>query len=98
MSNQRSGKWKPAAMSDGNNDMKLRNFFRTAAKVVEEDTDAQFFFEQIVEHINGGGNLLTDDPVAIRRILGAQSPLGALPFEYACAPKNAATKPAIATK
>ena len=44
MSNQRSGKWKPAAMSDGNNDMKLRNFFRAAAKVVEEDTDAQFFF------------------------------------------------------
>ena len=32
MSNQRSGKWKPAAMADGNTDMKLRNFFRTAAK------------------------------------------------------------------
>lgn len=71
MSNQRAGKWKPAAMSDGNMDMKLRNFFRTAAKVVEEDTDAQFYFEQIVEHINNGGNITTDDPVAVRRILGA---------------------------
>lgn len=58
-------------MSDGNMDMKLRNFFRTAAKVVEEDTDAQFYFEQIVEHINNGGNITTDDPVAVRRILGA---------------------------
>lgn len=71
MSNQRAGKWKRAAMSDGNMDMKLRNFFRTAAKVVEEDTDAQFYFEQIVEHINNGGNITTDDPVAVRRILGA---------------------------
>ena len=71
MSNQRSGKWKPAAMSDGLNDMKLRNFFRTCAKVVDEDTDAQFFFEQIVEHINKGGSIMTDDPVAVRRILGA---------------------------
>ena len=69
MSNQRSGKWKPAAMPDGNTDMKLRNFFRTAASVVDEDSDAQFYFEQIVEHINNGGNLYSDDPIAIRRIL-----------------------------
>ena len=50
--------------------MKLRNFFRTAASVVDEDSDAQFYFEQIVEHINNGGNLYSDDPIAIRRILG----------------------------
>ena len=50
--------------------MKLRNFFRKAATIVEADTDAQFYFEQIVDHINQGGNIMTDDPVAIRRILG----------------------------
>jgi|TARA_R100000081_G_C4817471_1_gene176402 hypothetical protein len=71
MSNQRSGKWKPAAMSDGMSEMKLRNFFRTCAKVVEEESDAQFYFEQLVEHINNGGSISTDDPVAVRRILGA---------------------------
>lgn len=71
MSNQRSGKWKPAALNDGMNDMKLRNFFRTCARVVEEESDAQFYFEQIVDHINNGGNISTDDPVAVRRILGA---------------------------
>ena len=70
MSNQRNGKWKPAAMSDGNTDMKLRNFFRTCSKVVGEDTDAQFYFEQIMEHINNGGSVMTDDPIAVRRILG----------------------------
>jgi len=71
MSNQRSGKWKPAAMRDGLNDMKLRAFFRTAANVVGEDTDAGFYFEQLVDHITQGGSLTTDDPVAVRRILGA---------------------------
>ena len=70
MSNQRSGKWKPAAMSDGMNEMKLRNFIRACAGVVEDNSDAQFYFEQLVEHINNGGNISTDDPVAIRRILG----------------------------
>ena len=56
--------------SDGLGEMKLRNFFRTCASVVEEDTDAQFYFEQIVDHINNGGNIGSDDPVAVRRILG----------------------------
>ena len=71
MSNQRSGKWKPAAMSDGLNDMKLRNFFRTAANVLENEPDAAFYFEQIMEHITKGGSIMTEDPVAVRRILGA---------------------------
>lgn len=70
MSNQRVGKTYRAAANDGLQDMKLRNFFRAAAKVVEDNSDAQFYFEQIVEHINGGGNIMTDDPVTIRRILG----------------------------
>ena len=70
MSNQRRGNTHKAAASDGMGEMKLRNFFRAAAKVVGEDTEAQFYFEQIVDHINQGGNIMTDDPVAIRRILG----------------------------
>ena len=71
MSNQRTGKWKPAAMrDDGLNDMKLRAFFRVAASIVEPDSEAQFYFEQLVEHISDGGKLTTDDPVAVRRILG----------------------------
>lgn len=71
MSNQRAGKTHKAAASDGLNDMKLRNFFRMAAGAVEDNSDAQFYFEQIVEHINGGGSILTDDPAKVRRILGA---------------------------
>ena len=71
MSNQRAGKTHRAAASDGLAEMKLRNFFRTCARVVEEESDAQFYFEQIVDHINNGGNISTDDPVAVRRILGA---------------------------
>lgn len=70
MTNQRRGNWKPAAMPSGGTEMKLRNFFRTCAQVVGENTDAQFYFEQIVDHINEGGNVMTDDPVAVRRILG----------------------------
>ena len=50
--------------------MKLRNFFRTAASLLDEDADARFYFEQIVEHMNDGGSIMTDDPVAVRRILG----------------------------
>lgn len=70
MSNQRTGKWKPAALDNGATDMKLRNFFRCCASVVEPDSDAQFYFEQIVEHINNGGSVMIDDPVTVRRILG----------------------------
>ena len=70
MSNQRTGKTHRAAANDGLQDMKLRNFFRSAAKVVGDDTDAQFYFEQLVDHINNSGNIMTDDPTAIRRILG----------------------------
>jgi hypothetical protein len=71
MSNQRAGKFKPAAMRDGGlNDMKLRAFFRTAADLVEDNSDAQFYFEQFVDHISNGGSLSSDDPVVVRRILG----------------------------
>ena len=70
MSNQRTGKTHRAAANDNMQDMKLRNFFRTAAQVVGDDTDAQFYFEQIVDHMNSGGNVMSDDPVTVRRILG----------------------------
>ena len=71
MSNQRAGKFKPAAMRDGGlNNMKLRAFFRTAADLVEDNSDAEFYFEQFVDHISNGGSLSSDDPVVVRRILG----------------------------
>lgn len=70
MSNQRAGKTHRAAANDSMQDMKLRNFFRTAAQLVEPESDAQFYFEQLVEHINAGGNIMSDDPSTIRRILG----------------------------
>tara|TARA_B110000908_G_C9960742_1_gene316745 strand:- start:90 stop:305 length:216 start_codon:yes stop_codon:yes gene_type:complete len=70
MSNQRMGKTHKAAANDGTGEMKLRIFFRKAAELMEPESDAQFYFEQIVEHINNGGNLNTDDSKAIGRILG----------------------------
>ena len=70
MSNQRAGKTHRASAGDSMNDMKLRNFFRAAASLVEDDTDAQFYFEQIVDHINNGGNIMSDDPTTVGRILG----------------------------
>ena len=69
MSNQRRGKTYRAAASDGLQDMKLRNFFRTAAAVCDDESEAQFYFEQLVEHISQGGSIMTDDPIAVRRIL-----------------------------
>jgi hypothetical protein len=37
---------------------------------LEDEPDSQFYFEQIVDHINQGGSIMTDDLVAVRRILG----------------------------
>lgn len=70
MSNQRAGKTHRAAANDGMADMRLRNFFRTCAKVCDDGSDAEFIFEQIVDHINRGGSINTDDPVVVRRIFG----------------------------
>ena len=72
MSNQRGGKWKPAALDNGTTDMRLRNFFKTCVRALEDEPDSQFYFEQIVDHINQGGSIMTDDLVAVRRILGVQ--------------------------
>lgn len=72
MSNQRAGKTHRAAASDSLTDMKLRNFFRTVASLMEDESDAQFYFEQIVDHINNGGSILTDDRSTVGKILGVQ--------------------------
>jgi hypothetical protein len=70
MSNQRAGKTHKAAANDGLQDMKIRNFFKTCVRVLEDEPDSQFYFEQVVDHINQGGSIMTDDLVAVRRILG----------------------------
>lgn len=70
MSNQRAGKTYRAAATDSLTDMKLRNFFRTAAELMDDESDAQFYFEQIVDHINSGGTIMTDDRNSVAKILG----------------------------
>ena len=52
MSNQRPGKFKPAAMRDGDNHgLALKTFFRKAKELLEEkgEEDAAFYFEQCEE-------------------------------------------------
>lgn len=69
--NQRSGKTHRAALGDGTQEMKLRNFFRDAQHILEEagEHDAAFYFEQMVDHINEGGSLPTTRK-EVSRILG----------------------------
>ena len=58
MSNQRSGKWKPATLRDGDG-MRTVTFFKYAKNVLEEygHEDAAFYFEQVEEHLRGGKGL-----------------------------------------
>jgi hypothetical protein len=69
--NQRAGKTHQAAASDGLGEMKLRNFFRTCADLLKEnnDEDAAYYFEQIVEEINQGKPLPAERK-EISRLLG----------------------------
>lgn len=62
MSNQRAGKTYRAAANDGLGEMKLRNFFRDCAEILNEagESDAAFYFEQVVDHINNGRSLPSD--------------------------------------
>jgi hypothetical protein len=71
MSNQRKGNWKPAAMDNGMQAMKLRNFFRDCKELLEEDgnEDAAFYFEQIMEVLNEGKSLPADRR-DVSRLLG----------------------------
>jgi hypothetical protein len=59
MSNQRAGKTHRAALGDGMQDMKIRNFFRDAADILNTsgEEDAAFFFEQVTDYINSGKSL-----------------------------------------
>lgn len=59
MSNQRAGKTHRAALSDGTQDMKIRNFFRDAAEILTQagEEDAAFYFEQVIDYINSGKSL-----------------------------------------
>lgn len=68
MSNQRAGKSHRAALGDGMQDMKLRNFFRTCAELTEHE-DASYYFGQIVEHIESGKSLPSEKS-EISRMLG----------------------------
>jgi hypothetical protein len=71
MSNQRPGKFKPAAMSSGIKDLNTRNFFRTAREVLEEygHEDAAFYFAQVEEVLNEG-KTLPSSKSEIARVLG----------------------------
>ena len=69
--NQRSGKTHRAALGDGSQEMKLRNFFREASQILENagEGEAAFYFEQVVDHLNSGGSLPTSSK-EVSRILG----------------------------
>lgn len=71
MSNQRKGKWKSASLDSGLSQMNLRNFFRDCKELLEEsgEPDAAFYFEQIMEEINGGRELPRDKKM-VSRVLG----------------------------
>lgn len=69
--NQRAGKTHRAAASDGMADMKLRNFFRDAAGILERSghVDCSFFFEQCADHITSGKSLPSESR-EIERVFG----------------------------
>ncbi len=71
MSNQRTGKWKSAALDSGLSQMKLRNFFRDCKELLEEngEEDAAFYFEQVMDEINEG-RTLPGDKRNVSKVLG----------------------------
>lgn len=71
MSNQRGGKTYRAAANDGMQEMILRNFFRSCKEILEDndEADAAFYFEQVMDRINSGKSLPTDRR-EIERLLG----------------------------
>jgi hypothetical protein len=71
MSNQRAGKFKPAAMRDGDtNGLALRSFFRRAKELLEEkgDEDAAFYFEQCEEWISNARGPMNENSAG--KVLG----------------------------
>jgi hypothetical protein len=71
MSNQRAGKFKPAAMRDNDtNGLALRSFFRRAKELLEEkgDDDAAFYFEQCEEWISNARGPMNENSAG--KVLG----------------------------
>jgi len=67
---QRSARYQSKAASSGTSDMQLLDFFRACQQSLEDhDTDAAFYFEQIVDHMRTGKPLPTKK-VEISRMLG----------------------------
>jgi hypothetical protein len=71
MSNQRPGKFHKTAASSNISDASdrtLHAFFRRAADALKEfgHEDAAFYFEQVEDHLKGGGKL--NDPIG--KVLG----------------------------
>lgn len=71
MSNQRPGKWKPAAMTDnvGLNDGPKRQleFFKSCAEVLSRNgnEEAAFYFEQCESWIRDGNDLYKTKPAIV---------------------------------
>jgi len=72
MSNQRTGKTHKAALGDGMQDMKMMLFFSHCVDILEENEEenAAFYFEQILDHIIAGKALPSVNRIEIARILG----------------------------
>lgn len=67
MSNQRPGKWKPAALTDGSltgGPMKQLEFFKGCKEALQRagQEDAAFYFEQIEDWIREGKDLYSKRP------------------------------------
>jgi hypothetical protein len=60
-----------AALGDGNQMMRLKNFMETCQKLLEGEgqTESAFYFEQLSEYFAKGGELI-DDRKETSRILG----------------------------
>lgn len=69
MSNQRSGKWKPASMSGGDkiDSMVLCQFFKSAKEALERAgyEDSAFYFEQCEEWMREGRSINNDARVIL---------------------------------
>ena len=68
MSNQRPGKFEKKL--DRNGDMQVYKFFKTAAKLLNDEgkEDEAFYFEQMVDWISSGHQLPTTEEQTIKAL------------------------------
>ena len=68
MSNQRPGKFEKKL--DRNGDMQVYKFFKTAAKLLNEDgkEDEAFYMEQMVDYLQSGKPLPTSEEQVIKAL------------------------------